>query len=248
MPAGNHHIPSRPCARIVRCGRLCAAIAVAVFVLVAALRPSTAAELISLDSGRPNLAVYLLNGSIAGGETLKLEAIVAKLPAGTTVAVILNSPGGSLGEGLSLGRFFHEARIPTFVLGYGGSCYSACSLAFLGGRQGDGRPSRTKMTGSELGFHQFRQARTAEERNKKYSKTDMEQAALRTRATAMLIIQYLTDIGEDLSILHLMLKAPASDMTLLDNSEAVTYGINVMDEHTDQVIDASAVRARIQDR
>ncbi len=214
----------------------------------AAVRPSAAAELISLDSGHADLAVYLINGSIVGGETLKLQAIVAKLSPGTEMTVILNSPGGSLGEGLSLGRFFHDARIPTFVLGYGGSCYSACSLAFLGGRQADGRPSRTKMSGSQLGFHQFRQSRTAAERDRKYAKADMEEAALRARATAMLIIQYLSDIGEDLSMLHLMLKAPASDITLLEDSEAVTYGINVMDERTGQVIDAAAVKARILDR
>src|SRR5205807_160497 len=109
-----------------------------------------AASVTGVPSGRPDLAVILIDGTMAGGETLALEGLVGKLPPSTTVAVILNSPGGSIGEGFKLGRFLHQARIPTFVLGYGGLCTSACAVAFLGGRDRAGRRSRTKMYGSNL--------------------------------------------------------------------------------------------------
>ncbi len=207
-----------------------------------------AANVTELNAGRPDLSVFLLDGPISGGETLALEGLIAKLPPNKSLAVILNSTGGSLDEGMKLGRFFNRLRIATFVLGYGGGCYSACATAFLGGRDREGRPSRTKMTGGNLGFHQFRRNRTAEQSTKKYTKEDMEKEVSTTRAIALNIIQYLADIGEDMSFLHLMLKAPAADVTLLSNEEAVIYGINVMDERNDQVINATNLRARVEAR
>jgi hypothetical protein len=208
----------------------------------------TAATITSVDSGRPDLSVFLLEGEIVGGETLNLESLVSRLPPSRPVAVILNSPGGSSEEGMKLGRFFYRAQIATFVLGYGGGCYSACASAFLGGRDRDGRPSRIKTTGGNLGFHQFRYVRTPDQAAKKFTKADMEQQLFITRAAALNLIQYLSDIGEDMSFLHLMLKAPAAEITLLSNEDAVTYGIHVMDERNDQVIDSANIRARVEGR
>ena len=93
-----------------------------------------AANVVEVNAGRPDLTVFLLEGPIQGGETLALEALVGKLPPNKSAAIILNSPGGSLLEGMKLGGFFYRARIATFVLGYGGGCHSACAIAFLGGR------------------------------------------------------------------------------------------------------------------
>lgn len=200
-----------------------------------------------IASGRPGLSVILIEGRLDGGETLSLEALVSKLPLSTTIAIVLNSPGGALFEGMKLGRFFHQARIPTFVLGYGGVCASACAIAFLGGRDRDGRPSRTKMFNSNLGFHQFRRDHGTDP-NKKFSKANIEQEVLYTRATALEIIKYLSDIGEEMSFLHLMLKAPEADITLLSNEDAVTYGIHVMDERNEQIIDSGGIKARVEAR
>jgi hypothetical protein len=207
-----------------------------------------AASVTEVNSGRPDLTVFMLEGPIQGGETLALEGLVAKLPPTKSAAIILNSPGGNLDEGMKLGRFFHRARIATFVLGYGGGCHSACAMAFLGGRDREGKPSRTKMTGGGLGFHQFRRIRSTEQSAKKYTKADMDQELFTTRTVALSIIQYLSDIGEDMSFLHLMLKAPAAEVTLLANEEALSYGIHVMDERNDQIIDSTNMRARMEAR
>jgi len=226
----------------------CAALAFAALSLATWPDCGVAATVTAVDSGRPDLAVFVLDGQIVGGETLVLEALVSKLPPSRSAAIILNSPGGSTDEGMKLGRFFYRAEISTFVLGYGGGCYSACAAAFLGGRDREGRPSRIKMTGGNLGFHQFKYVRTPEQQSKKYTKADMEQQLFATRAAALGLIQYLSDIGEDMSFLHLMLKAPAAEITLLSNEEAITYGIHVMDERNDQVIDSANIRARIEGR
>jgi len=174
--------------------------------------------------------------------------MVGKLPPNQTVAVILNSPGGNLDEAMKLGRFFHRAHISTFVLGYGGGCYSACAMAFLGGTGRDGKPSRVKMTGGNLGFHQFHRVHDADKAGQTFTKADMEQAVALTRRMAFSIIEYLSDIGEDMSFLHLMLKAPSANVNLLSNEEAVTYGIHVMDQRTDQVINAANIKARAEAR
>jgi hypothetical protein len=226
--------------------RMAGLLAIAAIALGALPVRATAATVTAVDSGRPDLAVFALEGNIVGGETLALEALVGKLPPNRSAAIILNSPGGNLDEGMKLGRFFYRARISTFVLGHGGGCYSACAAAFLGGRDSEGRPSRIKTTGGNLGFHQFTRTRTPEQAAKKYTKADMEQELFVTRAIALNIIQYLSDIGEEMSFLHLMLKAPAAEITLLSNEEAVTYGIHVMDENNDQVIDSANIRARIE--
>ena len=136
-------------ARKLTCGTAFAIVAVA---LGATSDWARAANVAEVNSGRPDLTVFLIEGVIQGGETLALEGLVGKLPPSKSVAVILNSPGGNLDEGMKLGRSLHRARIATFVLGYGGGCYSACAIAFLGGRGHDGRPSRTKMTGGNLGY------------------------------------------------------------------------------------------------
>jgi hypothetical protein len=215
--------------------------------VVLACADAQSATVTRVASGQPSLAVFLVEGRLDGGETLVLESLVSKLPLTTTVAVILNSPGGSLQEGMTLGRFFHQAHIPTFVLGYGGTCSSACAIGFIGGRDREGRPSRTKMFGGALGFHQF-QRDHGTDANRKFTKADVEREVLVTRKIALDIIQYLSDIGEEMSFLHLMLLAPAAEITWLSNEDAVTYGIHVMDERNELVIDSAGIRARVEMR
>jgi len=238
---GNEPVTRRP-------RQLAARAAILATLLMAISDRAPAASVTEVNSGGANVSVFLIEGMIQSGETLALEALVGALPPNRPVAVILSSPGGNLDEGMKLGRFFHRARISTFVLGYGGNCMSACATAFLGGRDIDGRPARFKTWGGNLGFHQFTRGRNAADASKKYTKDDMEREMTNTRTVALQIIQYLTDIGEDMSFLHLMLKAPAADITLLSNEDAVTYGIHVLDERNEQVIDSTRLRERIEAR
>src|SRR5215470_4817968 len=144
-------------------------------VMTLCLKPAKAALIERMDIGRSDTALFILYGPIVGGETIALQREISKLPSSLPVAVVLNSPGGSVAEGVTLGRFFYAAKIPTFVMGFGGICYSACSLAFLGGRDRiTGKPARFKMAGGSLGFHQFRINRTEEEKKKTYKKADAD--------------------------------------------------------------------------
>ncbi len=227
--------------------RPCAAMLVLALLSVGVAEVAAAARLERLEAGRADLALFVLNGRIDGGETLALEIEISKLPEGMPVAVILNSPGGHLGEGIKLGEFFYKAKIPTFVMGFGGVCTSACSLAFLGGRDRvSGAPTRIKMTGGQLGFHQFHFGRPEEKKDRVYKKADVDEVIERTRRVAHMIIRYLKSIGEHTAILHLMLKAPSESMNMVTNEEALLLGIHVMGDEAAEFIDSAPLHKRVQ--
>ena len=74
---------------------------------------------------------------------------------GFRFVVALNSDGGSLLAGMTIGAMIREWGFQTEVNNYdertklGGRCFSACALAFLGGHQ------RSISDQSTIGFHQF---------------------------------------------------------------------------------------------
>ncbi len=214
---------------------------------VTSLFSATAATIERLEVGRNDLAVFAMNGRIAGGETITLQREIAQLPPDMPVAIVLNSPGGNLSESIKLGEFFYRAKIPTFVMGFGGYCLSACSVAFLGGRdRATGKPARFKMTEGSLGFHQFHQIRKPEDQKKTFKKADMEAQYKYTRATVFSLITYLKEIHEDISKLHLMLKAPTESMQMISNEEAIALGINIMKEDAPDFIAASNIQERVK--
>src|SRR6267142_1312410 len=78
--------------------------------------------------------VYLA-GPIDAGAPDRLAKALDR--AAGKIAIWLNSPGGNLFAGMRLGRVIRKHGASTHIIDYGtllpGECYSACSLAFLGG-------------------------------------------------------------------------------------------------------------------
>jgi hypothetical protein len=219
-----------------------AAIAAAVVGALAA-SPAQAANLTRVEIGSPNTTAFLLSGMLVGGELLKLQAEVAKLPPTGRIAVILDSPGGLVAEGLKLGQFFYEAKIATFVFAGGIGCHSACSLAFLGGRDAaTGKRLRVMMSGAQLGFHQFG---VRFDPAKTYKQKDMSAVVEDAHRVMDAIVGYLADIGEDLAFLPLMLRAPHESMTFLGDDAALMRGIHVMQRDTQRIIDPSNIKKRL---
>ncbi len=199
-----------------------------------AARSATAATVTRIETGRPGTAAFLFHGQIVAGDVKRMSAALAKLPPGTAASVILESPGGLVSEGLELGALFHSAKVTTIVKGDGAICYSSCALAFLGGRDArNGRPMRIKMSGGNLGFHQFR--RTYDPL-KVYTRGDYDAEVARAQQITGMVVSYLKHIGEDLSKLQLMLRAPSQSMNVISNAESLERGFHVLEEASGRLI------------
>ena len=195
---------------------------------------ASAATLARIENGRPGTATFLYSGPIVAGDHLRLAEALVKLAPGTPTSVILDSPGGLVSEGLVLGRMFHTGHIATIVKGDGAICFSACALAFLGGRDArSGMPLRIKMSGGKLGFHQFRRVHDP---LKIYTKVDYEAEVAHAQTMTSLIVRYLRDIGEDLAKLQLMLRAPSERMNIIGDDECLRQGFHVLQESTGRLI------------
>jgi hypothetical protein len=103
--------------------------------VAAACWPAPAADLTTTLS-RENKTIVLLNGELAQGDASRFKEIVkASINAGRPVSGIrLNSPGGSLIEGVRLAALIQKARIAT-VIPSGATCASACFITFIAGNQ-----------------------------------------------------------------------------------------------------------------
>ena len=205
-----------------------------------AASPAAAATITRVEVGGPGTSTFLIHGVLTGGEQAKLQAEVTKLPPSRRIAVILDSPGGLLAEGLKLGRFFYDAKIATFVFAGGIGCHSACSLAFLGGRDAaTGKRLRVMMSGAKLGFHQFS---AKFDPSKTYGQKDMGKAVEDAHRVMDAIIGYLRAIDEDLSFLTLMLKAPHESIVLLSENAANLRGIVVKHGNPQSLIEPLSTR------
>src|SRR5256885_2059033 len=106
-----------------------------------------------VDIGLPNTVAIMVRGQFTGNEILRFKAAIAEIDPNKRIIAILDSPGGNVGQGEALGRFFYDAKIPTMVLG-GTLCASACTYAFLGGRRPTTRqPPRPLALCAQPRFH-----------------------------------------------------------------------------------------------
>lgn len=198
-----------------------------------------AATISRIENGRPGTATFLLSGPIQSGDTQRMRAALARVSPGTAVSVLLESPGGHLAEGLMLGVLFHESKVTTVVRGDGAICYSACALAFLGGRDArTGQPMRVKMSEGKLGFHQF--SRRNFDPLKVYTKADYDNQVAEAQEITRDIVRYLKLIGEDLTKLQLMLRAPSEGMNVIANEECLQRGFHVLEEATGRLVEAGS--------
>jgi hypothetical protein len=127
-------------------------------------------------------------------------------------AVWLNSPGGNLFAGMQLGRIIRKHGASTHIVNYRtllpGECYSACSLAFLGGVY------RFANNGARYGVHRasLQAGPTAGDRD---LGLDLS-AAIRS---------YIREMGVDARLFDLWVKAAPDQMYLLSQQQARDLGV-----------------------
>lgn len=120
------------------------------------------------------------------------ERIRASNPAIRVVQ--FHSTGGSTIGGMYIGRMIAKHGMTTRVTQ---SCYSACALAFLGGRE------RETASNGTVAFHQF------------YNPNGDQMHVANLQAAVALEIQYVLDMGIDAHILVYMFRTPQDQIYFL---------------------------------
>jgi len=216
--------------------------ALASLVFGALAQPASAVEIAKHAKDSAEVNAVELKGQINEGDTFDLQVYIAGLPKKAHIVIYLNSPGGNLGEGIRLGRFFYDHKIET-AIDTKTFCASACALAFLGGRDdATGKPLRTKASNSGLGFHAFTRDF---DKSKSYTADDLKVVVQRTQSTVYVVADYLKTIGADMDVLRLMLKAQANEMNFVSNDDALALNIRVFDEKRNQIVEPEQIIGRL---
>jgi len=217
--------------------RLIRSISLAALMLVtaAASAPRAHAEVsvFKIDIGLPNTVAVMVRGDFSGNEILRFKSAIAEIDPGKRIIAILDSPGGDVVQGEALGRFFWDARIPTMVLG-GTLCASACTYAFLGGRNPTtGNPLRILALGAKLGFHRFRPDGMPE---RAYTKAELENVSRETQQIIYRNLQHLIYVHAPLDILKLNTGTVSEQVNFITEGDALNYGIAVLDARTGNLV------------
>lgn len=156
------------------------------------------------------------DGVIDEGASDRLEKFLVdnKIPGDSSIYV--NSGGGSLLEGMKLGRVIRKHGLFTYVGRsdsnfskiYPGECYSACSLAFLGGI------FRFSYGGSSYGVHRFYAPPGG-------SSIDSDAAQIISAA----VIGYIQEMGINPSLFKLMTEAGSDEIRVLSGDEQASLGV-----------------------
>jgi hypothetical protein len=178
-----------------------------------------------------NENAILAKGKIEADDAFRFQTYLSKLPQKAVTSLYLDSTGGSVQGAMALGRVVNEARIRTYVTGASARCNSACTNIFIAGRDAEtGKPYRVKGSANAIGFHNF--VPTLED--KPYTAKDAVNIMARAQRTIYSLADFYQDVDADLELLGLGLKQ--KDIFLLPNSDALRYGIHVLDSKTNELV------------
>jgi hypothetical protein len=122
-------------------------------VVLAAATPASAANFAITsgcgeDPSDKSCTTIHINGQIEPGDHTRWKALLETTKTPHAI-VALNSPGGSLPDGLLIGYDILNREYDTYHSE--GICYSACALIWLAGK------TRYMSSGAKLGFHQSKE-------------------------------------------------------------------------------------------
>ncbi|MBO9127925.1 MULTISPECIES: COG3904 family protein [unclassified Rhizobium] len=185
---------------------------------------ASAAAAMEIEMERGNAtSKILVTGTIADGDAKKFEAYWDENAYDSFNFIIsLDSPGGSLLDGLEIGQFIRKQGAHTEVRRYSGEvpgqyrqelpgaqCYSACALAFMGGIE------REIPDDARIGFHQFYGGTFAS------SSAAMQQTQLISSAIA----GYLRNMGAKPELFELLSNKSPNSMFIPTQAEIAALNI-----------------------
>lgn len=153
-------------------------------------------------------ALVVMHGPIEPGDAGRLDAFLDSLdqPLG---AVAINSPGGVVGEALSIGRSLRERELDTLVLS-GMYCFSSCPYVLAGGI------SRRVSENGLVGLHQH-YYETPGYMPVYFAVEDIQRGQGET-------LSYLIEMGIDPAVMVHGLMTPPDDIYVLVESELLESG------------------------
>jgi hypothetical protein len=160
-------------------------------------------------------SIYI-DGEISNDDAQRLEAEILARGIPIYSTVYFNSPGGSLFGGMELGRVIRKYGFNTSVgkLSASGNsnddgafCYSACTLAFLGGQ------FRYFSDNASYGVHRF------------YSDQPAEEAEAMAQVASAAIITYLAEMGVKADLFVEMTKVGSDTIKTLPLREMLRLGV-----------------------
>lgn len=165
--------------------------------------------------------VIVADGEITGDTPRVFQRFLDTDPFdGFNFEIHLNSPGGNLIAGMTLGNMIRELGLKSDVIAYNGEidmpggCMSACALAYIGGS------SRSIGEGSRLGFHQFSSSGGYGERVVR-----LNQAEIETQMLSGLVQQYIISMGVSGELFSRMSVTPPDRMYIPNLNEMEKLGI-----------------------
>jgi hypothetical protein len=155
-----------------------------------------------------NTTLVYLDGRIDAGAPDRLSKALDGIKGRT--AIWLNSAGGNLFAGMQLGRIIRRHGASTHIIDartlLPGECYSACSLAFLGGVY------RFSDNGARYGVHSASLGPSGE-------------SADRAQDLSAAVGSYIREMGVDVRVLDLWTKARPDEMYVLSRRETEDLGV-----------------------
>ncbi|WP_448149803.1 hypothetical protein [Labrys miyagiensis] len=169
--------------------------------------------------------IVVADGDVSADTPKAFQAFLDTKPFdGFRFEIHLNSNGGSLLGGMQLGRMIRQQGLIADIAQYDppqpggdwfgaishpGSCYSACALAFLGGK------TRQISEGSKIGFHQFHS--TVE--------VNGTEAMAVAQGIAGVVLTYITEMGASPSLFTRMSEKRPEELFIPSDLELREYAI-----------------------
>lgn len=173
----------------------------------------------------------LVHGEISWGDGRRLGELLEQ---NADVRVYLDSPGGSLGEALEMGRLLREHQI-TAVVDDGALCVSACVFVLAGASK------RVLHVNGRLGIHRSRLPL------KLLAHLEPGEAEAFYSKLHALAADYLEEMRMPIALFDAMQDIPAEDIRYLSIREAMEMGLVGLDPVTYDLRRAALV-ARYDDR
>jgi hypothetical protein len=177
------------------------------------LRPPN--RLVAAITGDSAWTIYAV-GTIDEQAPARLQDLIKKNAIPSHSTVDLSSLGGNLIAGMKLGQIFRRSEFDTEIAradpadkvsSLPGQCFSACSLAFLGGRW------RYIKDGSAYGVHRFY-----------FTKSTAREGDIAQMMSAV-VIQYIRDMGADPDLFTEMTAAGRDNIILIPRAELLRLNV-----------------------